>query len=481
MAERIYANGVSGLTGEYLIPPLEAAQLAALAKEVPPESDLSLWLAQMWAKASQPTYGLPWHINAEDVAQAGWAAVFSTDEDSAVKEALEPLIEHRRAQAGAKLKVLDHLPGESWQDWLSRHLTSAGNVDPRRVPYYVMVVGPPSRIPFAFQYLLDVEYAVGRLHFDDPEGYARYAQTVIDYETASSTPHGRSAVFFGTRHPFDPPTQLSAGHLVKPLAEGDPEIEDPWRANPFGYRVTTVLGNDATKATLREILAGTATSGRPALLFSATHGMGGWPSGHPDQRTHHGALLCQDWPGLGTIGPDQYFAATDLPADARLHGLVAFIFACYGGGTPELDEFPEHDIEAGNGRMVPRQIAPEGFVAALPQALLSHPEGGALAVIGHVERAWGYSFATPSGPQLIPFRNVLGRTLVGQPVGHAMRDFNEKYAALSTNLTSLLREAGLGKQVPDEELAGLWTERHDAQNYVLLGDPAARLKVSQGA
>jgi hypothetical protein len=161
--------------------------------------------------------------------------------------------------------------------------------------------------------------------------------------------------------------------------------------------------------------------------------------------------------------------------------LVAFIFACYGGGTPELDEFPEHDIEAGNGRMVPRQIAPEGFVAALPQALLSHPEGGALAVIGHVERAWGYSFATPSGPQLIPFRNVLGRTLVGQPVGHAMRDFNEKYAALSTNLTSLLREAGLGKQVPDEELAGLWTERHDAQNYVLLGDPAARLKVSQGA
>jgi hypothetical protein len=63
--------------------------------------------------------------------------------------------------------------------------------------------------------------------------------------------------------------------------------------------------------------------GRPALFFSASHGMGGWPPGHADQRARHGALLCQDWPGIGQIGQNHYFAASDLPADARIHGLVA--------------------------------------------------------------------------------------------------------------------------------------------------------------
>jgi hypothetical protein len=59
-----------------------------------------------------------------------------------------------------------------------------------------------------------------------------------------------------------------------------------------------------------------------------------------------------------------------------------------------------------------------------------------------------------------------------------MKDFNEKYAQLSVNVSEILEQIGFGKLVPDSQLARLWTERNDAQNYVVLGDPAATLKVT---
>ena len=46
--------------------------------------------------------------------------------------------------------------------------------------------------------------------------------------------------------------------------------------------------------------------------------------------------------------------------------------------------------------------------------------GGALAVIGHVERAWGYSFVMPSGdPDCQAFVTVLRKLMNGEPVGLA--------------------------------------------------------------
>jgi hypothetical protein len=65
--------------------------------------------------------------------------------------------------------------------------------------------------------------------------------------------------------------------------------------------------------------------------------------------------------------------------------------------------------------------------------------------------------------------------LMGEPVGYATKDFNERYAALSTDLASSLNKVGVGKQIPDAELASLWVERNDAQNYAIVGDPAVRL------
>ena len=171
--EKVVANGINGLTGEYLVPPLEPAAVAAWALEPPEDPAVQAQLSQLHTAMTEASFGLPFDVDPASVEHAGWAVVFSTEEGDEVKTALEPLIEHRRQRIGdARTKVLEYRPGEGWADWLARHRTAPGNIVPEKVPYYVLLIGGPTRIPFSFQYLLDTEYAVGRLDFDDAADYA---------------------------------------------------------------------------------------------------------------------------------------------------------------------------------------------------------------------------------------------------------------------------------------------------------------------
>ena len=474
-SQKVYVNGINAVTGEYLFEP---RTIAELAKNIKGEEDIGIlrWLQRIWTRLSAPHLGLD--IDPTDLTSAGWGIVFHENESDLVKQALEPLVRHRREKVGSDslVKVLEYRSNEKLKDWLGRYDLTFGVKDPAKVPYYLLLVGGPEKIPFLFGHQLDVEYAVGRLDFDLPVDYAAYADSLIDYETSAAVPNGREAVFFGTRHKFDNATQLSADLLVAPLADGQPAsgpaLPQPGVAQEFNFRARKLWGADATKAALTQAFCPPAGGKPPAFLFSASHGMG-WPSGDKDQMAKQGALLCQDWPGFGRIAPEHYFAASDVPPEAQVHGLVAFHFACYGAGTPASDRFVH---EPG---VPPEAIAPRPFTAALPKALLSHAHGSALAVIGHVERAWGYSIQTAeAGPQIKPFYNTIGRILYGQPVGYAVKDFNEKYASLSTGLSAMLESKGYGEKVPDTELVTAWIERNDAEGYVVLGDPAVCLRVN---
>ena len=51
-----------------------------------------------------------------------------------------------------------------------------------------------------------------------------------------------------------------------------------------------------------------------------------------------------------------------------------------------------------------------------------------------------------------------GRILVGEPVGHATKDFSERYASISTELLSLLDTTQPGPRPSDRDLAWLHLE-----------------------
>lgn len=470
--EQLILNGIDGATGGYLLPSLTTRDISKIAQGEKLDPAHLQELIQRWQQATQPHFGVRelQTGDATKLARSGWGVIFAHDADPAIREALAPLLDHRKAQATAEKEnyyqeytgVRGLRPDESKQKFLARHGAGPGPADPDKVPYYLLLVGDPDAIPFRFQYQLDVQYAVGRIHFDTIEDYATYAKNVVESETNPQAREKR-AVFFGVRNAADQATQLSADHLVKPLAAKLAGDLPDWKCD-------TVLAENATKATLAKYLGGDET---PAVFFSASHGMG-FPNGDPRQAGHQGALLCQDWPGpilwQKPIPPEFYFAGEDVGSSPALAGTTAFLFACYGAGTPQLDDF----AHAATGTRV--QIAPHGFLGELPKRLLKR---GMLAVVGHVERAWGCSFLWKrAGEQIAVFESSLIRLLQGQPIGHAMECFNERYAELSSDLTSELEEVKFGKVADDMEISGMWTANNDARSYIIIGDPAVRVQAA---
>ncbi len=468
--DMLYFNGINGESGMLDLPPMTGQELAGFIQGQNPPANLNE-LRNRYRQATTKTLGVKEGVNPLKLEESGWGVIFAHDADPAVKAALKELIDLRRAQAGPYFKIYEggdgYRPGESKTDFLARHGAGPGPADPDRVPYYLLIVGSPQQIPYQFQSQLDVQYAVGRICFDSPPEYASYAHSVAVCEQGQ-VKLPRQAAFFGVANEGDRATQLSANSLVAPL-------NTRFQARLKDWQVSGYLADQASKAQLTHLLGGDQT---PAVLFTASHGMS-FPIDSPRQLRHQGALLCQDWPGPqkwgdhGAIPPEFYFSEDDLPADVGLLGSVAFFFACYGAGTPLNDEFAQQAFKQRTA------IAPYPFMARLPARLLSHPAGGALAVIGHVERAWGYSFQWQNaGEQTTVFDSSLQRLFKGHPVGSAFEYFNERYAELSTVLNDELQEITFGKKPDPYQLAGMWTANNDARGYSIIGDPAVRLAVA---
>jgi hypothetical protein len=462
--DRLVFNGVDADSGRYLFPSTRLDSIARVIRGEQPNHEHVADLAARNAADTEDRLAVIFNRDPTRLGEVGWALIAADDVGPEIIEALTPLRDRRREQAGGLYRELvgptaGVHPGEGKQDFLIRHKVATMDVvDPRQLPYYVLLVGSPDCISFSLQYQLDVQYAVGRVHFDTPAEYAQYAQNVVDAETGPSpAPAGSRVHIFGTRNPGDLSTALSASRLAQPL------VKDLQGMTEIGADI----GEAATKRRLAELLNG---GRRVDLLFTATHGIG---RAGPEQRETQGALLCQEWRGpvlgVGPLTGDQYFGGGDLDSDRPVWATVMFSFACYSAGTPRTTDFIDNSTPAAS--------ADPPFVARLAQRLLSHPRGGCLAFVGHVDRAWNCSFLWKGvEPRILPFSSSIEAFLAGAPLGMAMEYVNARYATTATELVSLLqqmRTAGLN--VDDRELARLWLATNDARNFVVVGDPAIRL------
>ncbi len=421
--------GVDGSTGRVLEPVSEA--------------EARNWVEQS-LRPRPPRYG----VATSDLGSAGWGVVLPEGADATVRDALGPLLDHRRQQAGDLYQELTYLRGDDAGTFRSRLRASFGRVDVHQVPWYLLLVGDPEEIPHGFELDLDVPHAIGRLAFDEIDDLAAYAERVVATERRSRPRPPKAAVFAPT-HPDDPPTQRCTKFLAEPLRA----LLDRRLA------CTDLIGRDATRKGLLELIGNA-----PDLLVTAGHATvfgadAGW------QRQRQGALVCADWPGPRQcddgIPASHTLAGEDLPAGS-LPGGIAMLFGCHTVGTPHYDVF--------DSVTKTRALTHRPFVSALAQRLLGR-DGGAMAVIGHVGRTFEASFVWRDVPQIGPFEDTLLALMDGCRLGEALDGFGQRFADLAA--TWMRSRIDSPSAAPDS--LDLWRAYQDAHSWSLIGDPAVRL------
>ncbi len=465
--------GINYTTREILLEPLQDTELgqALLDAYASNRADLAdLGKAQRGATARGEQQRATRDLG--DPRSAGWTVLLNQKDPNraALLEAIQPLAK-QRGWNGEPLYYNGEKPYE-WYDWVNNNYSPLN----AERPFYILILGGPKQTPFLFQSFLATVAAVGRLDLDTPDDVRAYAEKIARFEKADAPLNKRQAIFFATNHGknaqgvYDP-TYYSHYHLAAPLAQ---QAQDTHKVP-----VKTLFAQDATKANLAAALQ----DAQPALVFTASHGLGAPNETLERQMLLNGALVCQDAP---SADDDAWlFGAWDVPTKkAFLEGALFFQFACFGYGTPAQSDFAHWDARV--GRAV---NAKQDFVAALPKKLLAHPRGP-IGFVGHLDIALLHGFEDPNDPgtaqdpwhvRVSPFSNAMRLLLQVNPVGLALRAMNERYNQLNQNLTTFFDKVQRREIKADAKLQSILVDtflsRSDAQNYLIFGDPAAHARL----
>jgi hypothetical protein len=395
-------------------------------------------------------------------------------------ELIRPLREAREAaQGGGRAREyrvppgMDALAALKWK----AHIYQDEAVPEEQVPRYLLFLGDFHEVSLELQQVLAPGAFVGRLCFPTDEGYEAYVHKVLRWERQAATKERRRLLFF-TAHDGSGATRMGFDGLMRPARL----ICEERRARG-AFPADEVLEVGSPEDWSGEQLLAAAHSG-PGVLFTMSHGLGvphGDPGSYARQRERQGALCLQSRDVL---------AASDLASRPFLPGGLWFFFACFSAGTPSRSAYHAwlsrlredgeyfHRVDPVLAHLPREGEAP--FVAALPQAVLANPEGP-LAVIGHADLAWTYSFRDEERSYTSRFVSLLKALVMGRSAGLGLTGLTRFVDAVQTELAILYsaeENAKYGHAPPLQERihrAHLWMARHDLAGYILLGDPAVRL------
>ncbi|WP_050024914.1 hypothetical protein [Verrucomicrobium sp. BvORR034] len=410
----------------------------------------------------------------------GWGVIYGAAVGQALKEKLRPLVEHRGGRG------LQGREGRTVVEYLGHYRTGWGAaVDPDHFTYYLLLVGAPSDdLDWDFQRGLAIQNAVGRLDFStDParpesindadalEAYDRYVRSILRAESIAPDRAPRVGLF-PVVEPRDAATALAREHFMLPLKLS---LE---RARPVGKRRIEVVDVDPEETCQRDWHAFLQREDL-SLYFSSSHGME-WSGNNPNLR-YQGALVMRDGsairhaPPLKDVKKAPAGLFTGLEKDVSLEGRGLICFACHSGGSQKSGSdtgglFAEFCSSAHHNQ-----------TSLLVKRLLSHGGGAATFVVAHVNSAFSFSFQTLEGRDFAShFKALISRLMRGWPVGPSFEAsmIPWRHATLQQYQEAFPYKDLAGHPF-QEEFPWRAFARFDAENYMIFGDPAARLSALQ--
>lgn len=437
---------------------------------------------------------------ASDLVRQGWAIVVSADAEGArlarvVQELVAARAEDQQAEVIA-VQVPPDLDGPAAIRWKKDTYPALYGEDEERRPRYLLILGDLDHVSLETQDVLAQDGLTGRLACASEDGYAAYVAKVLASQREPPRDPRARAVFY-TVH--DGTAATTAGHakLIQPCHE---RCARTARDKPRVFPASSVEAHGAQMPEPGELLA-LAAARHPSVLLSMSHGMG------PPRRRPWSREEARERQGAMSFGSAGALAAEDVASVPFLPGGMWIYFACFGAGTPRGSAY-RHWLELlareGMAELAPviatlrGQGERGGFVSGLAKAALANPDGP-LAVFGHYDLAWSYSYEelrvdrernagrVSGSNRSLNFFNLMTKLVAGERAGAAALAFRLQLTAVGDELTAhydrCKRAGTVEGATPDDLLAlgNLWMLHQDLRGYALLGDPAVRLPLASAA
>jgi hypothetical protein len=438
--------------------------------------------------------------NANDLVSQGWALVAPASPEGARLEALvQALVRVRAEEQQADVLSIRVPPGMDTAAaslWKKDVYPTLYDEDEARRPRYLLILGDLDHVSLDTQQVLAQDGLPGRLACASDGGYAAYVDKVLAWQRTPS-PHDRARALFYTVH--DGTGATTAGHakLMQPCQERCVRTaRDKARAFP----ASSVEAHGAQTPDPDELLALAAVR-HPSVLLSMSHGLGP-PRRRPwspaDARAHQGTM---------SFGSEGAIAAADVASAPFLPGGLWIYFACFGAGTPRtsayhhwLDMLAQHGMaDLGPVSATLRGLDQSGgFVSGLAKAALANPNGP-LAMLGHIDLAWSYSYEelrvrgegdarrVTGSNRSLNFFHLMTKLVAGERAGAASLGLRLALGDVGADLTAhydRCKRAGVVEGATSSDalaLGNLWMLHQDLLGYALLGDPAVRLPLASAA